>query len=215
VSDAASLGDALDAAGFELLEASPVGTLETLCKLPVYALLLRPWAYGAVRRLPLGLGLTPYETDYPIAPFSRALVGLAGLQLERLGEINGVRIDNAGRLREALAATPGLSTPRILTGAEPVYARYPVFVEPARRAGLIAALERVGIGATISYPRALVDVPEVASRLPKGQRLTPGAQEVASRIVTLPTHGYSPPNLSRRVSAIAAESLGDRRNPLQ
>ena len=107
VSDAASLGEALDAAGIELLEASPVGTLETLCKLPVYALLLRPWAYGAVRRLPLGLGLTPYETDYPIAPFSRALVGLANLQLERLGEINGVRIDNAGRLREALAAVPG------------------------------------------------------------------------------------------------------------
>ena len=160
-----------------------------------------------MRRLPLGLGLTPYETDYPIAPFSRALVGLAGLQLERLGEINGVRIDNAGRLSEALADVPGLSAPRILAGAEPVYARYPVFVEPERRAGLVAALERAGIGATTSYPRALVDVPEVASRLPQGQRPTPGARRVASRIVTLPTHGYSPPDLGRRVSVVAVESV--------
>jgi dTDP-4-amino-4,6-dideoxygalactose transaminase len=215
VADSASLSDALDAAGVELLEASPVGTLETLCKLPVYALLLRPWAYGAVRRLPLGLGLTPYETDYPIAPFSRALAGLASLQLERLGEINRARIDNAGRLSEALAAVPGLSAPRIFAGAEPVYARYPVFVEPERRAGLISALERAGIGATISYPRALMDVPEVASRLARDQRPTPGAQEVARRIVTLPTHGYSPPSLGRRVSVVAVESLSARRNPLQ
>jgi dTDP-4-amino-4,6-dideoxygalactose transaminase len=207
VSDSVSLRESLDAAGRELLEASSVRTLETLFKLPVYALLLRPGLYGAVRRLPLGLGLTPYETDYPIAPFSRALVGLANLQLERLGDINGVRIGNAGRLNEALAAVPGLSAPRILAGAEPVYARYPVFVEPERRAGFIAALERAGIGATASYPRALVDVPEVASRLTRDQRSTPGAQEVASRIVTLPTHGYSPPDLDSRVLAVAMESL--------
>ena len=215
VSDAASLGEALDAAATELLAESPVGTFETLCKLPLYALLLRPWAYGAVRRLPLGLGLTPYETDYPIAPLSRALAGLANLQLERLGEINRVRIDNAGRLREALAAVRGLSAPRILAGAEPVYARYPVFVEPARRAGFIAALERAGIGATASYPRALVDVPEVASRLARDQRPTPGALDLASRIVTLPTHGYSPPNLGRRVSVVSVESLSVSRNSLQ
>jgi dTDP-4-amino-4,6-dideoxygalactose transaminase len=215
VSDSVSLSEAVDAVRRELLNASPVGTFGTLCKLPVYALLLRPWAYGAVRRLPLGLGLTPYETDYPIAPFSRALAGLANLQLERLGEINGVRIDNAGHLREALADLPGFSTPRILAGAEPVYARYPVFVEPEGRGGLIAALERAGIGATASYPRALMDVPQVACRLPKDQRPTPGARDVASRIMTLPTHGYSPPNLSRRASAIAAGSLSKRRIPLQ
>jgi dTDP-4-amino-4,6-dideoxygalactose transaminase len=215
VSDSASLSEAVDAAGRELLNPSPVGTFETLCKLPVYALLLRPLLYGAVRRLPLGLGLTPYEVDYPIAPFSRALVGLANLQLERLGEINGVRVDNAGRLHEALAAVPGLSAPRVLAGAEPVYARYPVFVEPARRAGFIAALERAGIGATASYPRALVDVPEVASRLARDQRPTPGALDVASRIVTLPTHGYSPPNLGRRVSVVSVEFLSVSRNSLQ
>jgi dTDP-4-amino-4,6-dideoxygalactose transaminase len=215
VADSVSLSEAVDLAGRELLDASPVGTFETLCKLPVYALLLRPWAYGAVRRLPLGLGLTPYETDYPIAPFSRALAGLSSLQLERLGEINGVRIGNAGRLREALAAVPGLSAPRILAGAEPVYARYPVFVEPERRAGFIAAVEKAGIGATLSYPRALVDVAEVVSRLAEDQRPTPGAREVASRIVTLPTHGYSPTDLGQRISAIALESLGASRNSLQ
>ena len=207
VADLASLIEALDTAGSELLATSPVGTFETVCKLPVYALLLRPWAYAAARRLPLGLGLTPYETDYPIAPFSRALAGLATVQLERLREINGVRIGNAGRLRDALAGVAGLSAPRIIEGAEPVYARYPVFVEPRRRAGLIGALERAGIGATASYPCALEDVPQVAGRLLKDQRPTPGARDVASRIVTLPTHGYCPPSIARRVAAVATEFL--------
>lgn len=207
VTDCAGLSEALETATTELRQTTPAGTLGTLCKLPAYAILLRPWAYGAVRRLPLGLGLTPYETDYPIAPFSRALTGLANLQLARLGKINGVRIDNARRLREALAAVPGLSTPRILAGAEPVYARYPVFVEPVRRADLIAALERVGIGATASYPRALIDVPEVARRLPEDQRPTPGARKVASRIVTLPTHPYSPPGLGQRIALVAERCL--------
>ena len=202
VADSEELSNALDSAATELLAASPVGTLGTLCKLPVYALLLRPWAYGAVRRLPLGLGTTPYEAAYPIAPYSRALAGLAALQLERLGDINGVRVRNAGRLSEALAGLPGLAVPRVLPGAEPVYARYPVLVEPRRRAGFIAALEQAGIGATASYPQALIDVPEVARRLPRNQPPTPGACDVARLIVTLPTHAYSPPDLGRRVADV-------------
>jgi len=202
VADSGGLSNAIDLVTTELLATSPVGTLGTLCKLPIYALLLRPWAYGAVRRLPLGLGTTPYEADYPIAPYSRTLAGLAALQLERLGEYNGVRIRNAERLREALEGLPGFSMPRVLQGAEPVYVRYPLFVEPRRRAGVIAALERAGIGATASYPQALLDVPDVARRLPRDQLPTPGAREVARRIMTLPTHGYSPLDLGRCVAAI-------------
>ena len=163
-----------------------------------------------MRRLPLGLGLTPFETDYPIESYSRALAGLATVQLQRLDHINGIRRRNADRLRAALASVPGLSAPKVLPGAEPVYPRYPVFVEPERRAGFIAALERAGIGATASYPQALIDVPEVARRLLPDQRPTPGAREVARRIVTLPTHGYSPPDLALRVAAIANECCAPR-----
>ena len=207
VVDAGGLSEALESVIGGLRGVPPSGRLATLLKLPVYALLLRPWLYGAVRRLPLGLGLTPYETDYPIAPYSRSLAGLAALQLERLGEINGARIRNAARLREALAGLPGLSIPPVLPGAEPVYARFPVLVDAQKRAGLIGALEGAGIGATASYPRALIDVPEVAARLPRDQRPTPGAREVASRIVTLPTHGYCPLDLPQRIVAVAAPYL--------
>jgi len=206
VADSGAFADALDLAMKRHLAASPSATLPTLLKLPAYALLLRPSFYGAVRRLPLGLGLTPWETDYPIAPFSRTLAGLAMVQLERLAEINGTRVRNAARLSEALAGVPGVSAVRVLPGAEPVYPRYPVLVRAAARAELIAALEQAGIGATASYPSALIDVPEVTRRLPDDQKPTPGAREVASRILTLPTHGYSPPDLASRVAAILSGS---------
>jgi dTDP-4-amino-4,6-dideoxygalactose transaminase len=202
VADPGALADALDLAMTQHLAASPSATLPTLLKLPAYALLLRPGLYGAVRRLPLGLGLTPWETDYPIAPFSRTLAGLATVQLERLAEINGTRVRNAARLSEALAGVPGVAAVRVLPGAEPVYPRYPLLVRAAARVELIAALEQAGIGATASYPSALIDVPEVARRLPEDQKPTPGACEVASRILTLPTHGYSPPDLASRVAAV-------------
>jgi len=204
VANLGAYADALDDAMKRLLASAPSATLSTLLKLPAYALLLRPGFYGAVRRLPLGLGLTPWETDFPIAPFSRTLAGLAMVQLEHLADINGTRIRNAARLAEALAGTRGVTIPRVLAGAEPVYPRYPVLVEAAVRADLIAALETAGIGATASYPRALIDVPEVVPRLPGDQNPTPGAREVASRILTLPTHGYAPPDLGSRVAAVLA-----------
>ena len=210
VADQGRVAAALDSARVGLRQASITGTLATLCKLPVYALMLRPRLYGAVRQLPLGLGLTPYETDYPLESYSAALSGLATVQLERLTQINATRISNAERLRSSLAGVSGLVLPTVLPGAEPVYPRCPVFVEPHVRAGFIAALEQAGIGATASYPRALIDVPEVARRLPSDQRPTPGARDVASRIVTLPTHGYSPKDLAPRIAAIANRCCAPR-----
>jgi dTDP-4-amino-4,6-dideoxygalactose transaminase len=202
VVDSGEFLDALDATLAERLQAKPHATFATLLKLPAYAALLRPSLYGLIRNLPIGLGLTPWETDYPFAPYSRSLAGLASLQLEQLELITATRVGNATRLREALEGLPGVTSIRVLPEAEPVYPRYPVLVESARRAALIAALERAGIGATASYPSALIDVPEVAQRLPADQLPTPGARDVASRIVTLPTHGYVPPDLAGRVAAV-------------
>jgi dTDP-4-amino-4,6-dideoxygalactose transaminase len=194
-----------------LRDVRPTGIPATLAKLPVYALLLRPWAYGLVRHLPIGLGLTPWDVDYPLEPYSPALAGFAAVQLERLAEINGTRIRNADRLRAMLTGVPGVTLPQVLPGSVPVYARFPMLVAADRRADVIARLERAGIGATASYPRALIDVPEVAARLPADQRPTPGAREVASRIVTLPTHGYAPPEMARQVEVIMQNAAHGRR----
>lgn len=201
------LADAITEVAAALPGPAAAGTLTTIAKLVAYSLLLRPTPYGFVRRLPLGLGLTPYETDYPIAAYDHALAGLAALQLGRLEAITATRTGNARKLLRALFDESLLTPVRPLTGSEPVYARFPVLAPTEARATLIAALEGAGIGATASYPSALIDVPQVAARLPADQRPTTGARAVASRIVTLPTHAYSPVNLEQCVRDVAARSL--------
>jgi len=207
VAGSGAMADAIDAVYAGLPCAAPAGQFTALCKLHAYAMLLRPGLYSMVRRLPLGLGLTPYETDYPMARYGRALAGHAGHQLDRLDVINGARVANAGKVYAALTGAPGVAMVQVLPGAEPVYARFPVLSEASRRSALVAALESAGIGATMSYPSALIDVPQVAARLAHDQRPTPGATDVARRIVTLPTHAYSPSDLAARVRGIVDRAI--------
>jgi perosamine synthetase len=203
------LTDAI-AAEAQRLPASTFGeSLTNAIKLPIYVLGLRPALYGIIRRLPfLGLGRTEYEPRYPIARLARLQVGVARRLLPRLIGLNDQRRANAAQLSRALSGMPGVELPVIPAGVEPVYARFPLRVtDPAKRERLIAALDAGGIGATASYPLSLADVPEIAARLQAGDRDVPGARTLASQIVTLPTHGYCPPDLGERVRRIAAEIL--------
>ena len=98
---------------------------------------------------------------------------------------------------------PALQLITLPADARPVYLRLPVLARSqTERDRLIAALEADGIGATASYPSALADVPKVRARLAADAPPTPGARTVAERILTLPTHAYSPPDLADRVRNI-------------
>jgi perosamine synthetase len=191
-----------------LPEPMPAETFMNAAKLAAYSLLLKPNYYGLVRSLPgLKLGQTPYELSYPITRYSRALAGLALRLSRRIGSINGERIVNAEKLRAALADVASLQLVTPPAGAQPVYLRLPVLAQSSgHRARLIQALEAAGIGATASYPCALIEVPQVRARLAADSPETPGARDVAARILTLPTHAYSPADLAQRVRAIALEA---------
>jgi hypothetical protein len=60
----------------------------------------------------------------------------------------------------------------------------------------------------MSYPSALIDVPQVAARLAPDQQPTPGASDVARRIVTLPTHAYSPSDMPAKVRTVVEKAIG-------
>ena len=201
---------ALQAEWDRLAPAAGRDTFMYACKLAAYALLLHPVCYGVVRSVPgLGLGQTPYETDYPITRYSDVLAGFGARIAVRIDSINAGRIENAARLRDALSGIAGISLIEAPAGAKPVYLRLPVLTHTAAlRPRLIAALEAAGIGATASYPRALVDVPEVRKRLAPQALDTPHARAVAERIVTLPTHAYSPPQMAERVGAVVQRIVG-------
>jgi dTDP-4-amino-4,6-dideoxygalactose transaminase len=203
-----ALADALRAAANALPAPTLAESLMNGIKLPIYVLGLRPFLYGLIRRLPfLGLGRTEYETRFPIARLGRLQTGVARRLLPRVGALNSARRANAEKLGDALAGLPGIELPAITARAEPIFTRFPLrVVDATARARLVEELDRAGIGATMSYPRALVDVPEVADRL-GSPVATPGARTVASQIVTLPTHGYCPADLGDRVRRIASRVL--------
>jgi perosamine synthetase len=183
---------------------APAETFANASKLAAYSLLLKPAYFGMVRSMPgLKLGQTPYELDYPITRYSPSLAGIAVRLCRRLDTINAQRIANAERLRAALADVPGVQLITPPAGANPVYLRLPVLARSqAERDRLVAALEADGIGATASYPSALADVPKVKVRLAADSPDTPAARAVAGRIITLPTHAYSPADLADRVRNI-------------
>jgi len=178
-------------------------------KLLVYTLCLHPAPYGLIRSLPfLGLGRTDYHTPSPVTRLAAFQAGVAAVLLPKLRELNAVREHNAAGLAAALHDLPGIALPTVAHDARPVYARFPIRIRnAARRADVVAALESAGIGATVSYPSALPDVPEVKAQLrPHGDNF-PGARELARQIVTLPTHGYCPPDLGARVRGIVLRAL--------
>jgi perosamine synthetase len=158
-------------------------------QLLIYALMLRPRLYWIPNRF-LSLGDTPFETDYPATLYSPRLAPLARRQLERVDGITEGRVRNSDRLRARLSGTPGIIVPGN-PGGRSVYPRWPiVFLDPARRNHVLQRLRREGIGATGSYPQALVDVPELQPYLAADTADTPDARKVAAGILTLPTHPY-------------------------
>ena len=160
-------------------------------KLLLYALLLRPRLYWAPNKL-LTLGETPLELDYATTAYSGRLAPLAHRLLSRIDELTEGRVRNANALRERLKNISGLTLPGSAAGsARSVYPRFPLVMHDRdERNQTLARLQNAGIGATGSYPQALVDVAGMREHMAEALVDTRVARSVAEGIVTLPTHRY-------------------------
>jgi perosamine synthetase len=164
-------------------------------KLLAYAVLLRPWLYWLPTRLPgVQLGATHYPHEIPRETYPPVLAAMGLAMLPRLDAVNEARRAVAASLDRALADVAGLTRVRPHPGAHAVYLRYPVLAASrAHRDAILDACRSRGLGATGSYPLAIVDVPELAGHVAAQQASCPNGRAVAGRIVTLPTHAYVTP----------------------
>ncbi len=180
-------------------------TVGALVRIAGYAAFLRPRLYWIPNAIPqLGLGRTIYTTAFDVESCAPAVAALAAVVFARLDEFTQSRRHNAMRLAGSLSGVAGVVLPRPCDTADPCYLRFPLLLpDTGSRDQLIASLASAGIGATASYPGAIVDVPGLKGRI-VGDTGAPGGREVARRIVTLPTHPYvAPRDLATMVETIA------------
>lgn len=151
--------------------------------------LARPSLYGLPSSLPwLGLGETVYRHPAPWRKQSAVSAGTLAYTLQ-LAEREGVRRKrHAERLLAAVGVVQGLTAIRGPAGTTPGWLRLPVlFSRNAPSAAALQSGRRLGV--MPAYPRILAELPALRDRLRNAEEKHPGAETLATRLVTLPTHG--------------------------
>jgi len=165
----------------------------TVLKLTAQWLLARPALYALPSALPfLQLGETVYHPPRPPAGMSRAEAALVLATAALQDHEADLRRAHAERLRRAAEAGGAGNTPLGWTGGQPGWLRLPLLPTDAtlRRAATPAS-RRLGI--LPGYPTPLARLPGFGGRLQGGAAAYPGAEELAARLHTLPTHGQLAP----------------------
>ena len=117
-----------------------------------------------------------------------AAIGIA--QLDKLDKLVDARRNNARRLTEALADTPGVRTPHVAAGVKHSYHQYTVQIDPTvlqtSRDEFVDAIRAQGVGAAVHYPRPIHKQPAIEELI--GQVSLPVCELLSERVLSLPVH---------------------------
>lgn len=145
-------------------------------------LLGRPSIYGIPASIPaLHLGETVYHEAGEPRGMSRAAMALLHRTLPGMHHAADARRANALILRDASDQSRDVSTVHAIETGEPGYLRFPVLLRGEVH-------DDATLGIARGYPRPLSMEPAMEGIMAKSQEPLHGAHELASRLVTLPTH---------------------------
>jgi perosamine synthetase len=162
-----------------ILEAYPQGRGNYVMPVAI-RIFSRPWLYWILEKLPLGLGRTVYDPAFPVSGMPRLYQRLGVAGLEEFQKINMHRRKIVKTYRDSFFSnrdTGGLTTDI------PACVRYPLLVQNQDDAG-----DLFKFGVRRLYPLALCDLPMLQDNLTDRGSITPGARDIAQRLITLPTH---------------------------
>jgi dTDP-4-amino-4,6-dideoxygalactose transaminase len=159
--------------------------LKTAAVLALQYTLGRPAVYGVPRAVPaLGLGETRYHEPGPVRGLSAMSAEILLRSEPAAAREAATRKANARRLSDLLPRGLRPITPH--PDGEAGFLRYPILLDRGMDSfGDVAAAERLGIAP--SYPLPLTKLAPLSTRLRHSVSL-PGAETLARRLVTLPTH---------------------------
>ncbi|RLB13208.1 MAG: hypothetical protein DRG82_16085, partial [Deltaproteobacteria bacterium] len=148
--------------------------------------------YWIPEMLPLGLGETIFDPGFDVSAMPLVMKKLGGKSMAVLDELNTHRRHIAKTYEEAFDDGRGIPVP---DESKPVYTRFPLM------AGLIQiAKELKRLGVRRMYPKAITDEETIKPYLVDQKASTPGAFEIASKLITLPTHKGISENLAKEIA---------------
>ncbi|HSU13299.1 aminotransferase class I/II-fold pyridoxal phosphate-dependent enzyme [Longimicrobium sp.] len=175
----------------EMPSVPPGGALAEMMNLAASAaqwMLGRPSLYALPSAIPgLALGETVYHPPRPPRALPRAAATLLRRTRAAAEREADARRRNARALLAALGDVPGIHPIRPVDGADPGFLRLPLLLD----APLPSDAARLGIAR--GYPLPLAALPALKPRLTGPERRFPGAETLASHLVTLPTHSLLTP----------------------
>jgi dTDP-4-amino-4,6-dideoxygalactose transaminase len=177
-----------------------------LARAAALALFSNPLTFALPAAIPwLHVGETLYHDPTPGRALSPAAAGLLLATWPAAQREAETRRERAAIYRAELAATPAIRPVLADRRGQGGYLRFPLLTGHGLRG--FASLSQVGrLGITPGYPAPLATLPAVQARLlpDAGAQRWPGAEALANRLVTLPTHSLVRPREIREIVRVVS-----------
>jgi perosamine synthetase len=166
-----------------------------LLRVAVLWSLASPPAYAVPASLPfLKLGSTHFRPPRPYGSASDVAVRIVLSVAARAREAANRRRVRGNEWLAALAGREDITTVRLATEARPSFLRFPVLAADAiQRARYVVSGRALGVAA--GYPQPLPALAATLGVAPVERTATPGAEVLARRLFTLPTHDRVSPDV--------------------
>ncbi len=191
----------------ETLRFSPSLEFVNIIKLLGMALFFHPRFYWLARALPLDWENEVYSMDFPLGGVSHFRKGVAKAILGNLEDIIEGRWTKGEYLQRRLGEMGGVQVFQAPAGGRPAYPWFAfLFKEPIVRDEAYRRLRAAGLGSSRLFTRSLNCYNYLSGIVPRGSY--PGAEYVAARLLTLPTHKYVQQRDLDKMVNIIAECMG-------
>ncbi len=152
-------------------------------------ILANPYLYGLAEKMPLGLGKTVFDPDFQTKQISHLLVSLLPAMLIFLEQMN------THRSTIATVYANIIPSEHMILHDDHAVAVYPRFPVLAKAGPLPKALIRLGLRRL--YPNSLNRESSIRPHILNQNQKFPGAEYLAQRLVSLPTHHRIDVNLAK------------------
>ena len=174
----------------------------SLMSTAVSQVMSKPSLYWIPEMLPLGLSETIFDPYFNVSAMQPVMQKLAEKSMDVLDELNAYRCHIAKTYQEAFDDECVIPIPE---GGSAVYTRFPLMADSCP---IPKDLKKLGVRRM--YPKAIADEEAIKPYLADQEASTPGALEIARKLITLPTHKGITETMAKEISQKIKETFQNR-----